>query len=181
MAYIRNFVVPALLMTTPATTVWANVITDWDEKAVSIIQGNAPVPPPPFGPIGGLRIMTVMHIAMFETVNAIDPRYESYKGSTRPKVDASEEAAAATAAATVLSKMDPEISAKTKAALDAYLAQVANGDAKDRGNCREYHGNLSFVTGRKRPPDGCENPEHGLGFVSCQRGASSFRQAAEPI
>ena len=133
MGRFHSLVVPALLMTLPATNGHANVITDWDATGIAIVQGNAPVPPPPLGPIGGLRIMTVMHIAMFETVNAIDPRYEPYRGSTRPKIDASEEAAAATAAATVLSKMHPETSAKTKAALDAYLAQVANGDAKDRG------------------------------------------------
>ena len=77
--------------------------------------------------------MTVMHIAMFEAVNAIDPHYESYKGSATGKVDASQEAAAASAAATVLSKMDPENAGKTRAVLDTYLPQVANGDAKDRG------------------------------------------------
>jgi hypothetical protein len=117
----------------PATTGYANVITDWDATGVAIVQGNAPAPPPRFGPIGGLRIITVMHLAMFEAVNAIDPHYESYQGSATGKVDASQEAAAAAAAATVLSKMDPENAGKTKAALDAYLAQVANGDAKDRG------------------------------------------------
>jgi hypothetical protein len=133
MGRIHSLVVPALLMTMPAATAYANVITAWDEKAVAIIQGNAPAPPPRIGPIGGLRIMTVMHIAMFEAVNAIDPRYEPFQASTKPKVDASEEAAAATAAATVLSKLDPETSVKSKAELDAYLAQIENGEAKNRG------------------------------------------------
>jgi hypothetical protein len=79
MGCFHSLVVPALLMTLPATNGHANVITDWDATGVAIVQGNAPVPPPPLGPIGGLRIMTVMHIAMFETVNAIDPRYEPYR------------------------------------------------------------------------------------------------------
>jgi hypothetical protein len=74
-----------------------------------------------------------MHIAMFEAVNAIDPHYEPYQGSTKPKVDASEDAAAATAAAAVLSQMDPDTAMKTKAALDAYLSHVATGDSKERG------------------------------------------------
>jgi len=130
---IHRLIVPALMVVLPATTGYANVITDWDATGVAIVQGNAPAPPPRFGPIGGLRIITVMHLAMFEAVNAIDPHYESYQGSATGKVDASQEAAAAAAAATVLSKMDPENAGKTKAALDAYLAQVANGDAKDRG------------------------------------------------
>lgn len=123
----------AALMVVSAAAANANVVTDWDEKGLVVIQGNAPTPPPRFGPIGGLRIMTVMHLAMFEAVNAIDPHYESYQRSATGKVDASQEAAAAAAAATVLSKMDPENAGKTKAALDTYLAQVANGDAKDRG------------------------------------------------
>jgi hypothetical protein len=133
MGCIHRLVVPALIMALPAATGHANVITDWDATGVAIVQGNAPAPPPRFGPIGGVRIMAVMHLAMFEAVNAIDPQYEPYQGSTKPKVDASEEAAAAMAAATVLSQMDPENSIKTKAALDAYLSHVADGDAKGRG------------------------------------------------
>src|SRR5262249_51390037 len=65
MRRFHSLVVPALLMTMPVANGYANVITDWDETGVAIVQGNAPLPSPPFGPIGGLRIMTVMHIAMF--------------------------------------------------------------------------------------------------------------------
>jgi hypothetical protein len=42
----RNLVVPACLMTTPVAGACANVVTDWDEKAMDVIQGNAPAPPP---------------------------------------------------------------------------------------------------------------------------------------
>src|ERR1700749_2291342 len=103
---LRTSALPALMVVVSAAAANANVVTDWDEKGVAIIQGNAPAPPARFGPIGALRIITVMHIALFEAVNAIDPQYEPYQGSTKPKVDASEEAAAATAAAAVLSQMD---------------------------------------------------------------------------
>jgi hypothetical protein len=57
----------ALLMAAPAS---ANVITDWDETALELIQGNAPAPPPQINPIVGTRILTIMHIAMFEAVNS---------------------------------------------------------------------------------------------------------------
>jgi hypothetical protein len=130
---LRSSALPTLMVVVSAAAANANVVTDWDEKGVAIIQGNAPAPPPRFGPIGALRIITVMHIAMFEAVNAIDPHYEPYQGSTKPKVDASEDAAAATAAAAVLSQMDPDTAMKTKAALDAYLSHVATGDSKERG------------------------------------------------
>ena len=77
--------------------------------------------------------MAVMHIAMFEAVNAIDAKYEGYKGTTKPDVGCSEQAAAATAGAKVLIKMHPESATKTQQELDAYLATIPAGEAKDRG------------------------------------------------
>jgi hypothetical protein len=133
MIYIRKFVLPALLLIALTGTVYANVITDWDSKGVALIQGNAPAPPSRIGPVGGMRIVAVMHIAMFEAVNSIDPRYESYLGVTKPRVSGSRDAAAASAAATVLSKMDPEDAPKVKEALDAYLAGIPDGEDKAQG------------------------------------------------
>jgi hypothetical protein len=133
MTYIRKFVVLVLLLIALTGTAYANVITDWDSKGVAIIQGNAPAPPPRIGPVGGMRIVTVMHMAMFEAVNSIDPRYESYLGVTKPRVGGSQDAAAASAAATVLSKMDPEDAPKVKEALDAYLAGIPDGVDKAQG------------------------------------------------
>jgi PAP2 superfamily len=128
MAFTRNFLVPALMLAAPAGA-YANVITDWDEKAVSIVQGNAPAPPPLLGgPAGGVRIMTAVHIAMFDTVNAIEQRYEPYKLGIKPDHPASSQpAAAAAAAATVLTKMVPDSAAKVKQALDSYLAGIDSG------------------------------------------------------
>ena len=102
----------------------ANVVTDWDAKAVEVIQGNAPAPPPSIGPVGGLRIMTIMHIAIFQAVNTIDPRYEPYQEQAFPRIDASQDAAAAAAASTVLLQLLPpetgvEASPKTDVAFQA--------------------------------------------------------------
>ena len=131
---VRNLAVLALLMTTSAAAAYANVVTDWDEKAIDAIQGNAPAPPPQIGPIGGLRIATIMHIAIFQAVNTIDPRYEPYQGHTTPTVAASQEAAATAAAATVLIKLLPaESEAKVAQARDAYLAAIPDGEAKSVG------------------------------------------------
>ena len=120
-----------LITATPAS---ANVITDWDTTGVALIQGNAPSPPPRVGgPTGGMRIVALMHIAMFEAVNGIEPRYQPFNGDPKPKVGASQDAAAASAAATVLAELDPEDAPKVKEALDKSLAGIPNGDAKDRG------------------------------------------------
>jgi hypothetical protein len=123
--------IAAMLTAAPAS---ANVITDWDAIGVALIQGNAPAPPPRVGGApGGIRIVALMHIAMFEAVNSIEARYQPFNGDPKPKVDASLDAAAASAAATVLAKLDPESATKVKEALEKSLAGIPNGDAKDRG------------------------------------------------
>jgi hypothetical protein len=52
---------------------------------MDVIQGNAPAPPPEIGPAGGERIATIMHLAIFEAVNTIDPHYQPYYGKTLPR------------------------------------------------------------------------------------------------
>jgi hypothetical protein len=116
----------------PVAAASPNVITDWDEKAAATIQGNVPSAPR-LGPTGATRIMAVMHIAMFEAVNTVDGKYEPYRGAAKSDPNCSQQAAAATAAATVLIKMHPESAAKTQQELDAYLANIPKGEAKDRG------------------------------------------------
>ena len=43
---IRRIAVPVLLLMAPGAAAYANVVTDWDAKAMEVIQGNAPAPPP---------------------------------------------------------------------------------------------------------------------------------------
>jgi len=45
----------ALLLTAPMTAAVANVITDWDEKAVSTIQTGTVTPPPRCSPPSAVR------------------------------------------------------------------------------------------------------------------------------
>jgi PAP2 superfamily len=131
---IRRIAVPVLLLMAPGAAAYANVVTDWDAKAMEVIQGNAPAPPPSIGPVGGLRIATIMHIAIFQAVNTIDPRYEPYQGKALPRIGASQEAAAAAAASTVLMQLlPPETKAKAAQARDAYLTSIPDSDAKTLG------------------------------------------------
>jgi hypothetical protein len=124
----------ALATILAAAPAFANVVTDWDATGVALVQGNAPAPPPRVGgPTGGMRTIAMMHVAMFEAVNSIEPHYQPFNGDPKPRIDASEDAAAASAAATVLAKLDPASAPKVKEALDKSLAGIPNGDAKDRG------------------------------------------------
>ena len=117
----------------PAAFAHANVVSDWDAIAMDVIQGNAPAPPPEIGPAGGERIATIMHLAMFGAVNTIDPRYQPYDDQRHAQIDASQEAAATSAAATVLIKMLPEKVANISQQRDVYLARISDGEAKSRG------------------------------------------------
>ena len=52
------------LLTAPINGAAGNVVTDWDEKAISILQTGM-VPPPPTA----FRAMAILHVAMFDAVN----------------------------------------------------------------------------------------------------------------
>ena len=67
----------ALLAGAQPVTASANVITDWDEIGVKTVQPIGA--PPPINPGLFFRAMAMMHIAMFNAVNAIEPRYQPYK------------------------------------------------------------------------------------------------------
>src|ERR1043166_2147238 len=97
-----------------------NGITDWDNKAVAI------VPPAPLGQ----RELAMVHVAMFDAVNSIERRYRPYLVQLTAPKTTSQEAAAATAAATVLVGLRPEAAEGTKAALATHLARIADGEAK---------------------------------------------------
>jgi hypothetical protein len=70
----REWMLLALLLTAPITAAAGNVITDWDEKAVSILQTGT-VPPPPTA----FCAMAILHVTIFDSVNSIEPRYKPYK------------------------------------------------------------------------------------------------------
>jgi hypothetical protein len=116
----------ALLLTAPIATAAANVITDWDEKAVGIVQTKMPSP-------AAYRIMAIMHLAMFEAVNSIEPRYRPYKAKLSASPDASKEAAAASAAGMVLGKLVPEAAADVQAAVKSFLATLPDDEVKTSG------------------------------------------------
>jgi hypothetical protein len=81
----------ALLLGVPAAMPRANVITDWDDKAVGVVQTKM-VPPAAY------RVMAILHLAMFEAVNSVEPRYKPYKAKLSVSPDTSKEAAATAAA-----------------------------------------------------------------------------------
>ena len=77
----------------------ANVITDWDEKAIAAVAPLASVPSP-YTPYAAYRMMGIVHAAMFDAVNSIERRHRPYLVQLPADPATSKEAAAAAAAAT---------------------------------------------------------------------------------
>ena len=75
----------------------------------------------------------MLHIAMFEAVNAIDRRYAPYKLNLSADRAASREAAAAAAAYDVLLALHPDKKADLDATLAGSLAGIAENEAKSKG------------------------------------------------
>ncbi len=127
----RTFQLPRLLVAAfvlagMACPVRADVITDWNQKAIPIVTAYSLSAP-------AYRDMAIVHIAMFDCVNAIAPRYQPYKTKFDADPGASKEAAAAVAAARVLSKLHPDAVAKIDPELEKYLAQIPDSPAKSTG------------------------------------------------
>jgi hypothetical protein len=119
----------AALAGAPTAPASANVVTDWDEIGVKTVQPIGS--PPPIKPGLLFRAMAMMHLAMFNAVDAIEPRYQTYKFQSKALPDTSEEAAAASAAANVLAGIVPN--ADMRGTLTSFLAAIPDGDAKNRG------------------------------------------------
>jgi hypothetical protein len=116
----------AALLMNPFAAASANVVTDWDEKAVAIIQPRM-VPPVAY------RAMAIVHIAMFDAVNSIEPAYRPYHAQLPTTPDTSKESAAAAAAATALKKLIPDAASEIQTALAGYLEVIPDSDAKANG------------------------------------------------
>ncbi len=72
------------------------------------------------------RTLAMVHVAMFETLNAVDARYTPYKVKAVPSLGTSAEAAAAVAAHDVLVALFPAKATPLDASLDISLVRVTD-------------------------------------------------------
>lgn len=119
------------LTATPAS---ADTICEWFGFVEDIAQagnaaGSANAEPRPELE----RVRTQAALAMFEAVNAIDRRYRSYVGLQPVAPDASQKAAAVTAAARVLLARYPAQKEAIEGSLGMALSGIAEGEAKAAG------------------------------------------------
>jgi len=126
----------------------ADIVMDWNARADAIVVDKRL--PPPFQ----ARTLALMHVSMFEAINAIERRYKPYRLELVADRNTSREAAAASAAHAVLTALYPDQRAALDTQLAADLALVAEGPARDRG----------IIVGRKAATDLLElHAEEGAG------------------
>jgi PAP2 superfamily len=121
------------LITTAAFSVFvfapamADVVTDWNERVVSTsiaARQNSPAQ---------TRCIAMVHLAIFDVLNSIEPRFTPYRMQEPvPKV-ASPVAAVGAAAHYLMARLYPGQAKDIDAAWAAELASVADGDAKTAG------------------------------------------------
>jgi hypothetical protein len=105
----------------------ADMIIDWNQKADAIAtEKNVPAPQ-------HTRGQAVLHVAMFEAVNAVDRRYAPYRLNLAAERSTSKEAAAASAAHAVLTALYPDQKSSLDATLASSLAGIADGEARAKG------------------------------------------------
>lgn len=114
----------SVLLTSPASS---DVIMDWNAKAEAIGVEKQLVNVP------NARGQAMLHVAMFEAVNAIERRYAPYKLNLESDRTASKEAAAASAAHGILLNLYPDQKPDLDTALAASLSGIAETEAKAKG------------------------------------------------
>lgn len=78
-------------------------------------------------------IEAMTHVAMFEAINAITPKYAPYAGKLDAPAGSSVDAAAASAAHDVLQALCPDQSAAFKGALETALGRVEDAASREAG------------------------------------------------
>ena len=97
----------------------ADVITQWNEQVLALG--------------GASRTLAMVQVAMFDAINAIQPRYRSYLVLPAAPAGALPEAAAAAAAYGVLVRLQPAQRAALNATLAFSLAPLPDGPGKTSG------------------------------------------------
>lgn len=115
------------LVLAPLRATQADVLWEWNDAALGAVVAAKQLP------FIQTRTMAILNVAMFEAVNAAEPRYETYAAPQPPARDASAEAAAAAAGRVVLAAAFPDQAKAWDQLYSTSLARVADAKARDRG------------------------------------------------
>lgn len=119
--------VAMLLVATPAAIARADEAMRWNQLATEVAARAKT------DPLTESRWFAMMHLAMHDALNAIEPRYAPWRSGLAPAPGASPEAAVAAAAHGVLVELAPAGRAEFDAALARTLDGVGHGGARALG------------------------------------------------
>ncbi len=122
-ASLLSGIVAVALLVAPAR---ADVVMDWNVIANALVAndvGNNPK----------LRTLAMVHVAMSDAINTVQNRYTRVVATLPAAPNASAEAAAATAARQILTRIYPEQKAKIEETYATSLKAIAEGPAKAEG------------------------------------------------
>lgn len=118
----------ALMATAFVSQVRAHQVAEWNQLTLEVAQSD--------GITSGAahaRTLAIVHLAMHDALNTIEPRYEVYAARVEPAPGASPEAAVAAAAFGVLRRLFPAKSSLAEQRYQAALAPIPDGQAKRTG------------------------------------------------
>ncbi|HJZ56537.1 MAG TPA: hypothetical protein VKE74_16345, partial [Gemmataceae bacterium] len=104
-----------------------NVVLRWNEAALGAIQKERTPPPV------AARNLAIVHVAVYDAVNAVDGTHRPFLVGFERPVDADPSAAAAIAAHRTLADLYPARLSEFDAVLDETLGDIPEGRAKARG------------------------------------------------
>jgi hypothetical protein len=145
-------------------------LRQWNQIAVDASGvDHTPVPPgdprvfgEQFGPGRSSRALAIVHIAIFDAVNAVVGGYQSYTGLRAASEDASVEAAIALAAHDTLTALFPSQKAHLDAELVEDLSTLRDGRAKANGVTLGRAAAAGILA--RRADDGAQHPEPRVGI-----------------
>jgi PAP2 superfamily len=146
-----HWMAPIVMLIGFSSPASADVITDWNEKAVALISKHRMLPPQ------AERVIACVHVAMFDAVNSIERRYQPYRVSIATQNDTSKEAAAAVAAGMVLAGLFPKDAEELNSWMGAYLANIPSRAAKSEGI--KLGQQVAAKTVADRAGDGADAPD----------------------
>lgn len=146
----------------------------WNEIAVNasgldhtpVAAGDTRVFGEQLGPARAGRAIAIVHIAIFEAMNAIDGGYKSYVGLPPARGRASMDAAIAKAACDTLSALFPSQASAFQELLDEDMNEIPNSSARDNGVDLGQRAAAAILALRAADHSQQVEPRYGIEFIA---------------
>jgi hypothetical protein len=149
-------------------------VRHWNEMAINasgldhtpVAPGESRIFGEQFGPARSSRAMAIVHIAIFEAMNAIVGGYQSYTGLTPSAGEGSLQAAIGQAAHDTLVALFPSQTTSFDALLAADLAKLPNNRPKANGIDVGHRAAVAILTMRANDGSQHAEPRVGVDFIA---------------